>query len=64
MLFKPKTKKEQEFIFDEYINLSKEQYKNLLGHIYKGSFDFLTIDTRLRNSNNFQFYRNFNLLEF
>jgi len=64
MLFKPKTKKEQEFIFDEYINLSKEQYKTLLDFVYRGKFDFLTIDCSLRFSNNFQYHRNFNLLEF
>jgi DNA polymerase III delta prime subunit len=64
MLFKPKTKKEEEFIYEQFINLSKEQYKNLINYVYKSRFDFLLIDTSLRNSNNFQFYRNFNLLEF
>jgi DNA polymerase III delta prime subunit len=64
MLFKPKTKKEQEFIYEQFINLTKEEYKNLIDYVYKGRFDFLIIDTSLRNSNNFQYYRNFNLLEF
>ena len=64
MLFKPKTKKETEFIFDEFINLTKEQYKSLLDYIYKTRFDFLTIDTSLRTSSNFEYYRNFNQLQF
>jgi len=64
MLFKPKTKKEIEFIFDEYINLSHNDYKELLDYVYQGKYDFLLIDSSLRNSSNFQYYRNFNLLEF
>ena len=64
MLFKPKTKKEQEFIFDEFINLSHENYKKLLDHVYKSRYDFLMIDTSLRNSANFEYYRNFNKLQF
>lgn len=64
MLFKPKTKKEQEFIFDEFINLSHDNYKKLLEHVYKSRYDFLMIDTSLRNSANFEYYRNFNKLVF
>ncbi len=62
-LFKPKTKKEIDFIFDEFISMKKDEFIDLLAHIYKTKFDFMMIDTSLRNGPNFLFYRNFNLLE-
>lgn len=63
-VFKPKTKKETEFIHNEYIDMPFNDFKELLNYIFKdGKYNFLIIDTSLRSSADIQFYKNFNLLE-
>ncbi len=64
MLFKMKSKAEEEFIYNYYINFTKQEYKELLKYVFQGKHDFLTIDCSLRQSNKFEFFRNFNKLEF
>lgn len=64
-VFKPKTKKETEFIYNEYIDMPFNDFKELLKYVYNdGKYNFLIIDTSLRSCADIQFYKNYNLLEF
>ncbi len=63
-LFPIKNKKESEFLFNEFINLSRKDFNSLIKYVYKDKHDFLLIDTSLRDNSKFAFYRNFNKLIF
>tara|TARA_R110001632_G_scaffold231822_1_gene371160 strand:+ start:844 stop:1617 length:774 start_codon:yes stop_codon:yes gene_type:complete len=63
-LFKPKSMKEKIAIQDEYMMMKKNDADAVMSAAYKTRFDFLLIDTSLRSSADFLFYRNYNLLEF
>jgi hypothetical protein len=62
--FKPKTNKEIETIQTEYMMMPKKKAEELMAAAYKGRYDFLLIDTSLRKNADFNFYRNYNKLEF
>ena len=63
-LFKPKTNKEINTIQEEFMLMPKKQADEVMAAAYKTRYDFLLIDASLRKSANFEFYRNYNLLEF
>ena len=63
-LFKPKTNKEINTIQEEYMLMPKKQADEIMSAAYKSRYDFLLIDTSLRKNADFEFYRNFNKLEF
>ena len=63
-LFKPKSMKEKIAIQEEYMMMKKSEADAVMDAAYKTRFDFLLIDTSLRSSADFLFYRNYNLLEF
>tara|TARA_R110002110_G_scaffold15301_3_gene69056 strand:- start:288 stop:827 length:540 start_codon:yes stop_codon:yes gene_type:complete len=63
-LFKPKSMKEKIAIQEEYMMMAKKDADAVMSAAYKTRFDFLLIDTSLRSSADFLFYRNYNLLEF
>jgi len=63
-LFKPKTNKEVTAIQEEYMLLPKKQAEDIFNAAYKSRHDFLLIDTSLRTSADFRFFRNFNQLVF
>ena len=63
-LFKPKTNKEVTAIQEEYMLMPKKQAEEIFAATYKSRYDFLLIDTSLRTSADFRFFRNFNELVF
>jgi hypothetical protein len=63
-LFKPKTNREINTIQEEYMLMPKKQADEIMNTAYKSRYDFLLIDTSLRKNADFQFFRNFNKLEF
>ena len=64
ILFKPKTNKEINTIQEEYMLMPKKEADEIMKVAYQGRYDFLMIDASLRNGADFDFYRNFNKLEF
>ena len=44
--------------------MPKKEAEEIFKVTFKTRYDFLLIDTSLRNSAKFEFYRNFNKLEF
>jgi len=44
--------------------MGKKEADQIMKVAYQGRYDFLMIDASLRNSADFEFYRNFNKLEF
>jgi len=63
-LFRPKNKKEIEFIYDEFLTIPRNDYLNMLDFIFKSKHDFMIIDQSMRQGSKFEFFRNFNLIEF
>jgi hypothetical protein len=63
-LFKPKTNKEVTAIQEEYMLMPKKQAEEIFDATYKSRYDFLLIDTSLRTSADFRFFRNYNELVF
>ena len=63
-LFKPKTRAEVTAIQEEYMLMPKKQAEEIFDAVYKSRYDFLVIDTSLRTSADFRFFRNFNELVF
>jgi ABC-type transport system involved in cytochrome bd biosynthesis fused ATPase/permease subunit len=63
-LFKPKTNKEIQSIQEEYMLMPKKDADLVMGAAFQTRYDFMMIDASLRESPDFQFYRNFNLLVF
>lgn len=63
-LFKAKSMKEKIAIQEEFMMMKKNDADAVMAAAYKTRFDFLLIDTSLRISADFLFYRNYNLLEF
>ena len=63
-LFKPKTNKEINTIQEEFMLMPKKQADEIMNTAYKSRYDFLLIDTSLRESADFRFFRNFNELVF
>jgi len=63
-LFKSKTNKEVTAIQEEYMLMSKKQAEEVFAATYKSRYDFLLIDTSLRKSADFRFFRNYNELVF
>ena len=63
-LFKPKTNREIETIQTEYMMMPKKQADELMKAAYKNRYDFMLIDTSLRTSSEFLYFRNYNKLIF
>lgn len=63
MLFKPKGHKEWETIRTEFLNMSMDEARLLTDYIYKTKHDFMLIDTSLRETGDFVFFKNFNKLK-
>ena len=61
--FRPKNMIERESIINEMFNFNKEQSNSLMEYVFNDKHDFLYVDLSLRNSGQYQFYKNFNLLE-
>ena len=61
--FRPKNMIERESIINEMFNFNKEQSNSLMEYVFDDKHDFLYVDLSLRNSGQYQFYKNFNLLE-
>ena len=62
MLFKPKTMKEINALQEEYMLMPKKEAEEVMAAAFKDRYDFMIIDTSLRKSADFLFYRNFNQL--
>lgn len=62
-VFKPKTMKEINSLQEEYMLMPKKQADEVMASAFKERYDFLIIDTSLRKSADFLFYRNYNLLQ-
>jgi molybdopterin-guanine dinucleotide biosynthesis protein len=58
--FKAKTNKEIVSIMEEFMLMDKKEAQKLLDAVWVGRHDFLIIDTSLRVSGDFRFFRNFN----
>ena len=63
MLFKPKTRQEQESLIKDYFTMKREQVLELFNFIYKSRFDFMIIDFTMRKKSSYQYFRNFNEIE-
>ena len=63
MLFKPKTRQEQESLIKDYFTIKREQVLELLNFVYRGRFDFMIIDFTQRKKPEYQYFRNFNEIE-
>lgn len=61
--FRPKNMIERESIINEMFNFNKEQSNALMEYVFDDKHDFLYVDLSLRNSGQYMFYKNFNLLE-
>ena len=60
--FKPKTLPEMEAIFNEIMPFKKSYMLDFFDYIFGKKHAFLFIDMSLRESGNFEFYKNFNRL--
>jgi hypothetical protein len=63
MLFKPKTRQEQESLIKDYFTMKREQVLELFSFVYRGKFDFMIIDFTQRKKPEFTYFRNFNEIE-
>ena len=63
MLFKPKTRQEQESLIKDYFTMKREQVLELFNFVYKSRFDFMIIDFTMRKKSSYQYFRNFNEIE-
>lgn len=56
-MYKTTNKQEKESIFNDFINITKNEYENILNYCWKDKHDFIMIDC-----NNGEFYNGFNKL--
>jgi hypothetical protein len=61
-MFKPKTKKEKDILFDEFMEMPRNDFNDFLDFVYQDKRDFLIIDMCMRDSADIVYYRNFNRL--
>lgn len=61
---KPKTNKELNAIYDEFMMIDKKKFNDLIEFIYRSTYDFMIIDQTMRESANFEYFRNFNKILF
>jgi len=62
--FSPKTRREIDTIQSEFMLMPTSEANEIFNATFKTRFDFLLIDTSLRQSADFRFFRNFNELVF
>ena len=62
--FSPKTRREIDTIQSEFMLMPTSESNEIFNATFKTRFDFLLIDTSLRQSADFRFFRNFNELVF
>ena len=60
--FLPKNNIEKEAIFTELFPFNKKYANDLISYVYNGKHDFLFVDMSLKNSNKFEYFKNFNPL--
>ena len=63
MVFKPKTRQEQESLIKDYFIIPRSEVLELMKFVYREKFDFLTIDFTQRKRPDFVYFRNFNEIE-
>ena len=61
--FRPKNMVERDSIINELFNFNKEESNKLMEYVFDDKHDFLYVDLSLKNSGQYMFYKNFNLLE-
>lgn len=61
-IFRPKSKREHDMITTEFMMRPANECKEILDHIYQGKYSFMLIDQSLRDSSQFEFYRNYDKL--
>lgn len=61
-IFRPKSKREYEMICGEFMMRPAPECRQITDHIYQGKYSFMLIDQSLRDSSQFEFYRNFDKL--
>ncbi len=61
-MYKPKTKKEKDILFDEFMELPKKDFNDFLDFVYQDRRDFMIIDMCMRDTADIVYYRNFNRL--
>lgn len=61
---KPKTNKELNAIYEEFMMIDRKKFNDLIEFIYRSTYDFMIIDQTMRESPNFEFFRNFNKIKF
>lgn len=61
-LFKPKGHKEWETLRTEYWNMNLDDAREITDYVFSSRHDFMLIDTSLRETGDFLFYKNFNKL--
>ena len=60
--FLPKNNIEKEAIFTELFPFNKKHVNSLIEYVYTSKHDFLFVDMSLKNSNKYEYFKNFNLL--
>jgi len=61
-IFKPKNLKEEKNIRENYFPFEKKIVDQLFEYVYRDRYSFLLLDTSLRDTSNFEYYKNFNKL--
>jgi hypothetical protein len=63
IIFRPKTRKEQESLIDDYFMMPKQDVLKLFDFTFRDKHDFLIIDFTMRTSANIEYFRNYNKIE-
>jgi hypothetical protein len=62
--FKPKNKKEEERIYTEFVNQPNKFMEDFFNYFFQDKYDFMLIDSTLRDNPDFIFYRKYNRVDF
>jgi ATP:corrinoid adenosyltransferase len=63
MLFKPKTRQEQESLIKDYFTMKRDEVLELLDFVYRSRYDFMILDFTQRRKPEYTYFRNFNEIE-
>ena len=64
VLFRPANKKELDHVSDELLPIPKWQVQELIAFVYDAKHNFMFVDMSLRDSNKYEFFKNFDRIVF
>ena len=59
VLFRPRNKREIDYVANEYLPVAREEVNALLSFIFDAKYNFLFLDMSLKNSDQYLYYKNF-----